>query len=318
MKENIINFIERHFIKIVYSGCTKLDLNNKILTINTEDEENSIIETFPILFSTFCKSSFVEKKIMTLLDTDDKDLVHSTLVKEVEGHLKWRLGKTKEYRSDNPQLFFVIRSLLFNLNTLHLYKPLYDEFNFEATGDFNKSVAKSILKDNNYVLTGSYALSLQGSIYRDLSTGICDIDIITSKGVYEIIRDIDERFTNIVKVYTNKEKVLCLAIPENVTLAEYHIVNGSLFFYVLKEKDSDREVGWFEYSQRKEGTFLKSGEKALLIDIVSRPKGQIDKAVDFKLDEMNIKAEHYSAILDVKLTQGRTKDIMDYTQYKVW
>lgn len=306
---SLIKFLELHNIQVILGNNLDININNKILNLRESRLDESLSIGFTKFFSVLIRNSFIERNLFKIFDSEDKEYVNKLICEELEGHIRWRLGLTQDYKSNYPQLFFYVRNFLFNIDTMYLFKPLNDLL----TIDSNRLVLQTlnnINKNSRYVLTGSHALCLQGSVYRDNYSGINDLDIITDKDFCTIDSEIQSTIQNIIRIHSNDYKILYLVIPNGCKLHEYHIKDGSLVYYSLTK--NDKEVGWYEWSDRR-NRFIKSGEYGLLLDIVKRPTEQINEAI--KIDGIHL--EHYSNILKVKLEMDRLKDTMDYCQFKI-
>jgi hypothetical protein len=322
MEKLLMNYLIKNNISIQQGDIYAPLLFDKILILDKNDYKHSLIRGFTEFFCTIIRNSHIEKRAFGKISEGfqgekDKVLIYREIIKkEVYARLLQAFKINPDYRSEYPQLYRFIVKTLYRLDELNLYTPLDRTLSFQDAGELITQVAKDILKSKNYVMTGSFALSLQGSIYRNYNaeSGLHDVDIISNKTIYEMMQYIDTLKYNVIKVYHNHRKIICLIIPDEAILYEYLIKNGSLVYYTIHDKEG-KEIGGFEYSQQR-GRFVKWGCTSLLLDFVHRPLEQINKAIPIVLEEQTIKVEHYRAILDVKIQMDRLKDSMDYAVFK--
>lgn len=322
METLLVNYLIKNNITIQHGDKYVPLLFDKILIVDSQDYINSLIKGFTEFFCLIIRNSHIEKRAFGKISEnfqEEKEKLHiyrEIIKKEVHSRLLQTFKIQTDYRSEYPNLYRFVVKTLYRLDELNLYTPLDRTLTFRDAGELITNVTKDVLKNTDYVMTGSFALSLQGSIYRNYNaeSGLHDVDIISNKGIYEMMEYIDTLSYNVIKVYHNYRKIICLIIPDGAILYEYLIKNGSMVYYTIHDKEG-KEIGGFEYSQQR-GRFVKWGCTSLLLDFVHRPLEQINKAITIPLEGQNIRVEHYRAILGVKIEMNRLKDSMDYAVFK--
>lgn len=318
MKNILLEFLAKNNITVIESNKYNADILNKVLEINMDEEIENLCRGFSTFFCVIVRNSHIEKRAVEKLEDRPLSEVRIIFEQEVYRRLLQIFHITDDYSSEYPNLYRFIVKTMYRIGELNIYKPLDRPLSFVEVDEIIPTMAANILKNPEYVMTGSFALSLQGSIYRNYNaeSGLHDIDVISANGIYTMMQYIDTLPGNIIKVYHNHRKIVCLMIPEDCTISEYLIKGSSLVYYTIVNKEG-KEVGGFEFSERR-ARFVKWGVTSLLLDFVQRPQEQINKAIEIEFKGNSMKIEHYSSILKVKLEMDRLKDSMDYAVFKKW
>ncbi len=209
---------------------------------------------------------------------------------------------------------------------LQQYTP--ESVNFEEMLK-NNPLAENVLHtllDDSIFLTGSLALSPQGTIFRNGNKRIHDLDLV-APGYTENQLDskVFSLYSNAKKVYSynnnkSEEKyriVTYIIPPNNVIVNDVNKTKGRINFYNLKNKKGEI-VG--DYSFNLDGTEETNGAEGLLLDFFLEKENN-RKTVSYELTTIPGKSKtillaDYKNTFEAKKALNRPKDQADELNFQ--
>jgi len=212
------------------------------------------------------------------------------------------------------------QEVLFQKNVDNLSKEQVDFFKTVSENPLSEDIIYN-LSSKDIILTGSLALSAQGTIYRDKEYGPHDLDFISPRmDENEVNSIILKKYPNAKKIYSfpKKEfKVMTYIIPpENTIVNSIKRDNKTkVVFYNLKNNKGDI-VG--DYNSNTDGSEESFGEKAIIVDIFLDKRDKKIINYDFKTKDgrnKSISLVGSKSIFDAKDKLNREKDKFDKSNF---
>lgn len=313
MINQLREYLELNHVTIVEDEFYYSDIYNKKLTLYVDDLEESIIKGFTTFFCHFSKNSQLETEGMEITGITDRREYREIIYDEIYSATRFLVDGNFVQESPYPNLFpNIVKSIKENLKSFIF--PI-EGYQLKMESRLENLITKILRGRREYLLTGSLALSLQGSLYRDTKGGLelHDIDIVTLGTTLDVLRNLDKLKYNIKVLYFDRKRVKCLYYPRNVTLYKYTIKRGFPASYTLRGEDG-RVVGGLTYT--KEGGYTKWGVQTIAIEFTVKDITDFPKLIEKEILGTKIMITHYSSIFKMKLEMNRPKDIKDYALFK--
>lgn len=191
-----------------------------------------------------------------------------------------------------------------------------------------RNVLETMLKDQGVSLTGSLALSTQGTVYRQKGGLLHDLDfsLLSSGAEPSATKALMEAFpeTMVINTFSSSDpygKITDTRIhvvpPRGLTPSDLRFAGRKLVGYSLRDK-AGKVVGTFRVTS--DGREVKHGERAMLVDFFIPRDSEKRAAVPHTFtgaDGKPITGMMMPAAptFVAKLSMGRDKDIWDYANY---
>ncbi|MCK5848981.1 MAG: hypothetical protein KAH01_07300, partial [Caldisericia bacterium] len=218
-------------------------------------------------------------------------------------------------------------------------------FKTNKTGSEVLNKIQTVFPDS--ILTGSVALSSQGTVYRTGTGDLHDLDMIMPKGNYtemkaKFLLEFEDA-TKIYDFYTKKKFINKIPVqkhiatyivpPKNTVIADvrkHKGFYGKVEHYKIMEKTTNKIVGTYDaeigYNNKGDSVILSedfgSGEKAIIVDLMFQ-HDSLPARDNFlyhsKTLDRDVKMTTADSIFDAKKDIGddspRDKDIMDFNLF---
>lgn len=197
-----------------------------------------------------------------------------------------------------------------------------------ATDSFGKIIVYT-LAEEGFILTGSTALSEQGTILRPDENPLHDIDWVSPFSRADTTQKFFKHYPNAIKVRTIENETYLtdsyLIAPEGHYIANYQEIitsTGKVLIGSYDVMNTDGEVvGTYRLEKNEEGKLkeVEKNVKGKVIDFFIYPDYNVRnkyKPFEYTSDEgANIKLANWRDIFAAKLEWSRLKDVWDYNRF---
>jgi hypothetical protein len=208
------------------------------------------------------------------------------------------------------------------LRTVVPVKDFQTKIDFEATFSGDKhatDIVTYLAGDKHFALTGSIAYAAQGSVFRDASHILHDLDFVTDLSREEAKAFFKKKFETAVTVHiinsisNDCDTYLVPPIGHKVADITRGKFSRRIVSYNVRD-ESGKIVGTYKLSRGRETT---TGVEAKYVDLFTGgdPQQQIDDIFKQQLNGTPVNLVQFWHGMQAKLNFARRKDFIDYGQF---